>query len=582
MPARGKFINELRTFELWWHGPAFLKLPEEQWPISNAKQLNIKDIPEQKKQKSIVKVFFGCEESENDLLKRYSNLSRLLHISAYALRWKRYKRADMTSSEENSILSVNEIDDALKCWVRYAQKQYFPSEWNKLAKGQFIKSSSPILSFTPMLDERDQILRSATRLKNANLPQDTILPIILPDEGYFTWLIINDAHERVNHAGCQTTLQLIRQRFWILHGVVAVTRQIKKCGLCYRYRAKPPAQLMGNLPKCRVQVSHTFQFTGIDFAGYFEVKTSQRKNAPFVKCYIALFICMATKAVHLELVRDLSTEAFLDAFRCFISRRGMPSEVFTDRGTNFIGASSEMPSLLFDLKNQQTQWVVNELLNNNIKWHFIPAHSPHVGGLWESNIKQMKTHLKRVMHQTRLTEHKFHTVVIQIEAILNSRPLCKLNEDPESLEVLTAGHFLIGRALNTLPEPSYLPLLENRLKAYQYSQRLVQEFWKRWHLEYLHTLQARSKWNRVNNNLAVGQIVLLIEDNMPPAKWPLGRVQKVTHGSDGLVRAVEVKCKNSVLTRTIHKLCLLPTEDNLELFKPMLKPGQHVGFDKKE
>lgn len=129
---------------------------------------------------------------------------------------------------------------------------------------------------------------------------------------------------------------------------------------------------------------------------------------------------------------------------------------------------------------------------------------------------------------------------------------------------MTPGHFLIGRAVNTLPEPSYLHILENRLKAYQYTQRLVQDFWKKWHLEYLLTLQGRSKWTREENNIAVNQIVLLKDDNLPPAKWLLGRVVKITSGADGLVRAVELQCKKPIITRSIHGLCLLPTEDNVE------------------
>lgn len=536
-------------------------------------------IPEKRKTTKVIKVFFLREERENDLLLRYSSITKLLRITAYMLRWRKYKRQAMKVSPEKYLLLVEEIDDALKCWVRYSQRLYFADEWHKLTHKKCIKSNSPILALTPMYIQSENLIRAESRLKNANLPNETIRPIILSDKGFFTWLLINDAHERTLHGGCQMTLQFIRQRFWILHGRATVSKQINKCVRCFRYKMKTQVQLMGDLPKYRVQAAHAFQYTGIDFAGYFEVKTSRRRNAPFVKCYVSLFVCMTTKAIHLELVRDLSTVAFLDAFRCFAARRGLPSEIFTDRGTNFIGAHSEMPNLLFDLKNQQTQFIVNELLNDNIKWHFNPAHSPHFGGLWEAGVKSMKYHLKRILHQTRMTEHQFHTTIIQIEACLNSRPLCKLNENPEDLDVLTPGHFLIGRALNTLPEPSYLPILENRLKSYQYSQRLVQEFWKKWHQEYLHTLQGRSKWTQRQNNLAVNQLVLLKDDNLPPSRWLIGRVCKVTCGSDGLVRAVELKCKNSIITRSIHGLCLLPTEDNIELFKQMLKPGQHVGTD---
>lgn len=468
--TRGMFVNELKTFDMWWSGPEFLKSPPTQWPTTTSSNLPKENIPEQRKSTKILKVFHSREDNENDLLHRYSNLSNLLRITAYVLRWKTYKRT-MKSSTENSVLSVGEIDIALKHWVRIIQQQYFPDEWKKLKVGSEIKSSSSILALTPTYSKSEQILRSSSRLKNSDLSIETIRPIILPSKGYFTWLIINDAHQRTIHGGCQITLQLIRQRYWILHGRTTVSAQLNKCVRGFRYKLKTRTQLMGDLPDHRVRIAHTFQHTGIDFAGYFEVKTSCRRNAPFIKCYVALFVCMVTKAIHLELVRDLTTEAFLDAFRCFSARRGLPNEIYTDRGSNFIGARVEMPNLLFDLKSQQSQFVVNELLNDNITWHFNPANSPHFGGLWEAGVKSMKNHLKRVLHQTKMTEHQFHSTIIQIEACLNSVPIKK----------------------------------------------------------------------------------------------------------DGLVRAVELKCKKTIITRSIHTLCLLPTEDNSELFKQMLKPGQHVG-----
>lgn len=337
-------------------------------------------------------------------------------------------------------------------------------------------------------------------------------------------------------------------------------------------------QLMGDLPKYRAQPALPFQFTGVDFAGYFEVKMSNQRNAPYEKCYVAVFVCMVTKATHLELVKDLSTDAFLDAFRCFTARRGIPSKMYSDRGTNFIGACTELPNLLHDATQAQTQHIIKELLKNNIEWNFIPAHSPHMGGLWESCVKSLKHHMRRVLHQTKLTEHKFRIVITQIEACLNSRPLCRLTEDSEDNQMLTPGHFLIGRAINTLPEPDYTEIPMNRLKTYQYLQRLMQDFWNQWHAEYLHTVQIRTKWTETQKNLAVGQIVLLIEDNQPPSRWPLGRITKVVHGPDQLVRVVEVKCKNSILSRSVQKLCLLPTDDNDNLFfeQPRLIKGGNM------
>lgn len=185
---------------------------------------------------------------------------------------------------------------------------------------------------------------------------------------------------------------------------------------------------------------------------------------------------MVTKAIHLELVENLSTEAFLSAFRRFTARRGCPKEMFSDRVTNFIGASNEMPQLLQAQQRQHLEKITNELLEKHIIWHFNPAHAPHFGGLWEAAVKSVKYHMKRMIKDVRLTFQQFTTPLAQIECCLNSRPLYAIYEDPENPYALTPGHLIMQRAPNTLPEPSYLPIPENRLTHYQQVQRLYQMF----------------------------------------------------------------------------------------------------------
>lgn len=576
--TRGKFLDELRTFDLWWHGPEFMKQSEDQWPTKDFATKSNKDMPEQRK---AIKLFHIQTTENNDLLFRFDTLTKLLNVTAYILRWKQFKRS-MRADPANVQLSVNEIENALFWWLRIVQREAFTEDWHRLQRGKEVQGASILSSYLPSAAwcDKEQLIRVGGRLRHANLARDARHPIVLPSKHRFTWLVVNDAHLRTMHGGCQLTLQFIRNRFWIIHGRTTVGSQINKCVRCCRYKMTMQKQLMGDLPDYRTNIALPFQHTGVDFAGYFEVKQSTRKNAPYEKCYVSVFVCMVTKAIHLEVVKDLSTDAFLDAYRCFTARRGLPNRLYSDRGTNFIGAHSEMPNLLYDAKQKQTQLIVNELLTDRTEWHFNPAHAPHFGGLWEAGVKAMKFHLRRTLHQAKLTEHQFRTVVTQIEACLNSRPLCPLTEDAEDLEVLTPGHFLIGRALKTLPEPDLTSVPVGRLKNYQYIQRLMQDFWKQWHLDYLQTLQKRSKWTQAQNNVAVGQLVLLRDENLPPSRWLLGRITRVSFGSDQLVRVVEVKCKNTILTRSIHKLCLLPTEDNCKLLfeqQQLLKAGENVG-----
>ena len=201
------------------------------------------------------------------------------------------------------------------------------------------------------------------------------------------------------------------------------------------------------------------------------------------------------------------------------------------------------------------------ILENQITWHFIPARSPHVGGIWESAIKSTKNHLIRVAKNIHFTYEQFTTVLSQIEGVLNSRPLVPLTNDPNDFEVLTPGHFLIGRPMNALPQQDLDDIPKSRLDTYQRLQQLVQHFWNRWSQEYLHTLQQRNKWrfSKESENL-MNALVLMMEDHTHPSQWKLGRITALHRGKDNLVRVVTVKTKTGLFKRSINKLCLVPIE----------------------
>ncbi|XP_046406360.1 uncharacterized protein LOC124171263 [Ischnura elegans] len=202
--------------------------------------------------------------------------------------------------------------------------------------------------------------------------------------------------------------------------------------------------------------------------------------------------------------------------------------------------------------------VASVLANDGTSWSFVPPNSPHFGGLWEAGVKSTKNHLLRVVGEHTLTFEEFSTVLIQIEACLNSRPLHPLSSDPDDLNALTPAHFLVGGTLFLIPEPECPNISGNCLSRWRLLQRLQLNFWKRWSREYLQHLQQRTKWRDPKENFTVGQLVIVRDDRYPPSMWPLGRITEVHPGPDALVRVVTVKMANTTLQSPIVRLSPVP------------------------
>ncbi|XP_030767500.1 uncharacterized protein LOC115891216 [Sitophilus oryzae] len=320
---------------------------------------------------------------------------------------------------------------------------------------------------------------------------------------------------------------------------------------------------MGDLPEVRVNTFGVFENVGTDYGGPFYIKNKKGRGATTSKAYLCLFICMSTKAVHLELVSDLTSECFIAALNRFTSRRGKPKNIYSDNGLNYVGANREL-SQVYNFLNENAAYLGNKLADENIFWHFIPANSPTFGGLWEAGIKSAKHHIKRVIGNTPLTFEEFGTFLVQIEGILNSRPLCPLTEDPEDCASLTPAHFLNGRTITSTPQHNLTDVAENRLSRWQHIQAMVQHYWQRWQKEYLGELQTRTKWRRrFDEIIKVGSMVLIKDDNVPVLEWRLGRVTELHSGADGVVRVVTVKGQFGSLKRAINRICVLPVETEI-------------------
>lgn len=553
--SRGETSTRLKNCSLWWHGPDWLssRHPYHEENLTSTHFLEEPTIQAERKATIV------CAHSSVEvdviplLLSRFSKIMKIQRILAYVLRF---------AINSHGPLSIEEIQNSLNRLIRFEQSKYFQTELHQLQKGQSIQGSSSLKSLAPFIDE-DCIIRVGGRLSHSDLPYRSKHQVVLPKDSLLTKLIFESEHLRLGHPGPQNLLANIRHTYWPVCGRVLARKITQACIPCFKNNPRKMQQLMGSYPKERLESNRPFLHCGIDFGGPVSTLTYQGRGSRTMKSYFCLFICFSTKAVHVEVVGDLNTQSFLACLARFIGRRGVPSSISSDNATNFVGANAELQRIQTFLRDSNDN-VVTELAKQSIKWNFIPANSPHFGGLWESGIKSIKHHMRRIMGNTNYTFEQLTTLFAQIEACLNSRPMYAMSEDPNDLQPLTPGHFIIGEPLTKLPEPSLLHINIGRLSKWQLVQRQLQEIWSRWSTEYIPCLQQRIKWRTSANNLKPNNLVLIVDDNRPPLQWCLGRVVEVHSGSDGHVRVATVRTSTGIYRRAIAKLCLLPNQDNMD------------------
>lgn len=395
----------------------------------------------------------------------------------------------ITVSAEEIIYSLHRI-----IWT--LQQYYFYNEFKELEKGRFV--SGQLASLALFIEELSgvMVIRVGGRLLNSDLPSSSKFPILLPKTDPFIKVIISHIHRTNFHAGPRALVALIQQQFWIVNCRSLARQVVRQCIHCTRYKPKLLTQVMGNLPKDRVSVSRPFQISGVDFAGPISTYLRIRGKPPY-KTYIAVFVCFATKAVHLEAVSDLSSDAFIVALKRFIGRRGIPSKLYCDNATNFVGADSKLKELYSSFHRDSTKETIAAFSASVLmEFVFIPPRAPHFGGLWEAAVKSAKGHLFRTLSNARLTFEELTTALVDIEAVMNSRPISPSSTDPNDLEALTPGHFLIGCPLKGIPEKVCCDSEVSHIQHWQRISEIKSHFWRRWQTEYLTSLQNRYRWQK--------------------------------------------------------------------------------------
>lgn len=582
--SRGLNPSEIKSCSLWWNGPLWWSLPEDQWPESIPTPSSQKVIPEVKKLVSVLTAQTESEPVVNPLppssktnspsssenippsriknpeeqgkegvfqFPQLSSWNKVLRSVAYVIRFlDRYSKRK--PEERNSgPLKLSELMIAKNRILTIIQKEHFFREIENVSKGKLCIRS--IQKLTPFLD-KNGTLKVGGRLKNAPIPESARHQILLPAAHNVVRLIVKDFHLSHLHAAPQLLASLIAQHYWILPAKKLINSVVHSCVRCFKTKPKNEHPLMGDLPPNRVSPNAVFSSVTSDFAGPFRVKVHFTRYATLVDVYLCFFVCMSTKAIHIEVVHALSVPAFIAALHRFSARRGCPSHLYSDQGTNYIGSANYFKRIL-TTKNEEWTTYINQ---RQIQFHPLPPTGPWFNGLAEAAVKSAKSLIHRTVGTDVLTMEEFNTLAVRVEAILNSRPLTVASADPNDLRPLTAGDFLIGRPLVSPPEEN-LELEQVPIgRRWRLVDAMVQRIWKRWHLEYLQTLQRREKWLEKTELIELGTLVLIHEPNAPPLTWKLGKITEVFPGKDGQNRVAEVKTQFGSLRRPLAKLYPLP------------------------
>lgn len=446
-------------------------------------------------------------------------------------------------------LSLEDLNQAEIQLIQFSQKQHFSEEIDALKMNIPVKKRSQLYKLDPVLQK--EILRVGGRLNKANMSEESKHPAILSKHSRVSALILSDIHQRYGHCGRNYLLSMLRQKFWIPQVNSAIRKLIYKCSVCRRLSGRVGEQKMGNLPEDRlIPDKPPFTNVGVDYFGPFDIK----RGRSTVKRYGVLFTCLTIRAVHIEVADSLDTDSCINALRRFISRRGQVSVMRSDNGTNFIGAERELRESLSNLNHSKIE---KTMLQKGIKWIFNSPAASHQGGVWERQIRTVRRILNALLKEQSINDDCLHTIMCEVESIINNRPITSASDSPNDLEPLTPNHLLLLKAEPNLPPGLFKKEEQYARKRWKQVQYLADLFWSRWTHEYLPILQERSKWVRSKRNFEPDDVVLVVDSSSPRNSWIMGRVVETLPDSSGAVRRVKLQTKTNVLERPVNKLCLI-------------------------
>ena len=605
--SRGATARQLVSNKHWINGPEFLwekdffnNIEDVSTPIYDTDPEVKAQVPISDYNNKAMKTYVFASVSEYPsilkYLTKYSSWTKVKRIIAWCIRFKQnmMKRISKKTGSSDTllsdeVLSVQEIQNAEITIIKMVQSDVYKTEIKELlsskcGKQRSLKNSS-LQQLDPFIDD-ENMLRVGGRLQAAvSISYGIKHPYLLPKNGHITHLIAEHFHTVTGHQGRGMTINTIRNNgIWIVGCSSVVSRLIHNCIICRKNRGRLQTQKMANLPADKLSPQPPFSYCGMDFFGPFLVKEGRK----VMKRYGCVFICLASRAVHIEVSPSLSTDSFINVLRCFIAIRGPVRQLRCDQGTNFVGAQNELNKAILELDNETVKKYLVDHGCDYLTFKMNIPSSSHMSGSWERQIRTIRSILLGLMSQagTQLDDQSLRTLMYEVMAIINSRPLCVDTLSDSSIEPLTPNQLLTLKSQIILPPPGNFERIDLYARKYwRRVQYLTNVFWSRWKTEFIHSLQSRLKWKRPSRNVQIGDVVILKEENMIRGQFQLARIHKLYPDENGLVRKVNLVLadpnldkhgkrvqKVNYLDRPIHKLVVLIESQDQEF------PDEELGF----
>ena len=528
IPSRGNYLSHADVQKKWLQGPEFLLHSHGFWPkLPDASNVvNDESIDNDNPMAGeVISVHSVTNKASgvNDVISisSFNSFKKLVLVTSYVFRFIYNMKALIRKEQlKNGKITLAEKSSFRIMWLLNEQKSIDEAKFKqlKISLGAY--------------EDIDGLFKLKGRL-DSDLSECAKFPVFIPKESSLNKLLILDAHTKVLHSGRKDTLSEVRSEYWLVQGRSKAKTFLNKCNLCKKFSAKllqkPPAAPLSDF---RAQCCDPFTHTGVDYLGPLYVySTPSSKTSTLGKVHVALFTCANTRAVHLDIVHDVSCEAFGNCLRRFISRRGIPKLFISDNAKCFVGTELKKFAEMYD-----------------IEWRYIMEVSPWwgAGGFYERMVQIGKRPMRKILRRTNVTYDELLTIVNEIEAVVNCRPLCYLYSD-DIEQVLTPSHLITGKRLisvnRVLPDDNFQENENNLNSRLKHLRTLIGHYEKRWKQEYLTEFREyqRNHDKLPAKQLKVGDIVLINDEKLPRNRWRLGKVEELIKSKDGYVRACKLR-----------------------------------------